>query len=236
MKKKTKNIIGSGFLASQFKRYNKLIKKLNVYIYVAGVSNSLCNNQKELDKDFNRIKKFNKFIDKKKLIYISTCSVFDPNRRTSKYIKNKIKIENFIKKKFYNYTIVRYPEIIGTCKNKNTLMNFFVNNISSSTKFSAYVNAKRNLLDVNDALSLTFYFLKKKKFKEINIANTRYYNVLKIIKDIENILEIPAVYLVKKNKFTNWKIKNYVNDNILKNLKIKFNKKYLSNAINKYFT
>ena len=100
---------------------------------------------------------------KKKLIYISTCSIFDPNRRASRYIKNKLKIENFIKKRFYNYTIVRYPELIGTCKNKNTLMNFFFNNILSSTKFSAYVNAKRNLLDVKDALSLTFYFLKKKK-------------------------------------------------------------------------
>jgi nucleoside-diphosphate-sugar epimerase len=236
MKKKTKNIIGSGFLASQFKKYDKIIKKLNVCIYVAGVSNSLCNNQRELDRNFNRIRKFSKSINEKKLIYISTCSIFDPNRRASRYIKNKLKIENFIKKRFYNYTIVRYPELIGTCKNKNTLMNFFFNNILSSTKFSAYVNAKRNLLDVKDALSLTFYFLKKKKFKEINIANIEYYNVLFIIRNIENILKIPAVYLVKKNIYSNWKIKNHVNNNILRILKIKFNKKYLSKAINKYFT
>ena len=49
MKKKIKNIIGSGFLAFQFKKYEVLIKKLNICIYVAGVSNSLCKNQKELD-------------------------------------------------------------------------------------------------------------------------------------------------------------------------------------------
>ena len=235
MKKKIKNIIGSGFLAFQFKKYEVLIKKLNICIYVAGVSNSLCKNQKELDRDYNRIKKFHKFIGQKKLIYISTCSIFDPNRKTSKYIKNKLRIENFIRKRFHDYTIVRYPELIGVCKNKNTLMNFFFNHISSSNKFSAYVDAKRNLLDVEDALCLTFYFLKKKKFKEINIANQKYYKVLKIIKDIEKLIDIPAIYYIKKNKFINWKIKNHVNNKILKILKIKFDKNYLSASINKHF-
>jgi nucleoside-diphosphate-sugar epimerase len=235
MKKKIKNIIGSGFLAFQFKKYDKLIKKLNICIYVAGVSNSLCKNQKELDRDYNRIKKFHKFIGQEKLIYISTCSIFDPNRKKSKYIKNKLRIETFIRKRFHDHTIVRYPELIGVCKNKNTLMNFFFNHISSSNKFSAYIDAKRNLLDVEDALRLTFYFLKQKKFKEINIANKKYYNVLKIIKDIEKVVDIPAIYFVKKNKFINWKIKNHVNNKILKILKIKFDKNYLSASINKHF-
>ena len=235
MKKKIKNIIGSGFLASQFHKYDKLIQKISICVYAAGVSNSLCTNQKELDKDFNRIRKFRESIGERKLIYISTCSIFDPSRRTSKYIKNKLKIENYIKNQFYDYTIVRYPELIGVCKNKNTLINFFFNNISSSIKFTAYINAKRNLLDVEDALSLTFYFLKQNKYKEINIANNKYYNVLNIIKNIENTVEIPAIYFVKKNKFVDWKIKSYLSNDVLRSLKIKFDKKYLSRTIQKYF-
>ena len=43
-----KNIIGSGFLANYFKKYTKLINKLNICIYAAGVSNSLC--EKELSR------------------------------------------------------------------------------------------------------------------------------------------------------------------------------------------
>ena len=86
MNSKIKNIIGSGFLASKFKFYAKKINKLNICIYAAGVSNSLCRNRKYLDRDFSRIESFIKLIHNQKFVYISTCSIFDPNRNKSEYI------------------------------------------------------------------------------------------------------------------------------------------------------
>ena len=235
MKKKIKNIIGSGFLAYQFKKYDKLINKLKIYVYAAGVSNSLCKNKKDLDRDFNRIKNFISLFDNKKLVYISTCSIFDPNRNKSNYIKNKIKIEKYIRREASNYTIIRLPELIGANKNKNTLTNFLYNNISNSKKFIAYINAKRNLLDVSDAIKLSFYFLKNSNKKIINITNLKNYNVVDIISVFENILKIRSIYKSKKVKFNSFKLKKFVSRNVLKKNKIIINKQYLFRIIKKYY-
>jgi nucleoside-diphosphate-sugar epimerase len=235
MKKKIKKIIGSGFLASQFKKHIKLINKLNIYVYVAGVSNSLCKNKKDFDRDFNRLKNFVGHINNKKLVYISTCSIFDPNRNKSKYIKNKIKIEKFIQDKVISYTIIRLPELVGFNKNKNTLTNFFYNNISNSKNFIAYVNAKRNILDIDDAIKLSFYFLKNSNKKILNIANIQNYSVIDIISEIQNISKISAIYSSKSLKPSVLKITNSINKKILKINKIKIDDKYLYKVIKKYY-
>ena len=41
-------IIGSGFLAKNFGKYEELFKKMNICVYAAGVSNSLCKDRKLL--------------------------------------------------------------------------------------------------------------------------------------------------------------------------------------------
>ena len=48
LKKKDEFIIGSGFIATKFKKYLKFIKKNKVIIYAAGISNSLEINKKNL--------------------------------------------------------------------------------------------------------------------------------------------------------------------------------------------
>ena len=40
IKKKDVSIIGSGFIAKKFKKYKKFLKRNNLVVYAAGVSNS----------------------------------------------------------------------------------------------------------------------------------------------------------------------------------------------------
>ena len=114
-------IEGSGFIAKKFKKYSSFFKKNNCILYAAGVSNSLQNKKKEFEREIQRINKFIK-INKKKIIYVSTYSIFDKSRN-HKYVKNKIKIEKIIKKKVEKYIIFRLPEVVGSNKNPNTLVN-----------------------------------------------------------------------------------------------------------------
>ena len=107
MKTSKLNIVGNGFLAKKFKKNNLFFKKKNYFIYLAGVSNSNEKKLNNLQKDFNRIKFFIKNIKNSKIIYVSSCSIFDPNRRNSLYLKNKIKIEKLIKDKCDNFLIIR---------------------------------------------------------------------------------------------------------------------------------
>ena len=84
-----KTIIGSGFIASKFKKKLQYYKKYNITIYAAGISNSLEKNKKNLSREINKIKKFIK-LNTKQLIYISTYSILDKSRKDKPYVKNKI--------------------------------------------------------------------------------------------------------------------------------------------------
>ena len=150
-KKRVRFIVGSGFIAARFKKYLKFLKKKNVIIYAAGISNSLDEYKKNLEREVFKIKNFI-LNNRKKLIYISTYSVNDDSRRKKLYVKNKIKIEKIIKQESEKYMIIRLPEIIGKNKNPNTLTNFFYNNIVRNESFTVFKNSRRNLLDVDDAI------------------------------------------------------------------------------------
>ena len=58
LNKKDHFIIGSGFIASSFKKYTNFIKKNNIIIYAAGISNSLEVQKKKLNLETSRFKKF----------------------------------------------------------------------------------------------------------------------------------------------------------------------------------
>jgi nucleoside-diphosphate-sugar epimerase len=235
-KKNIKVIEGSGFLAKKFRKYSPFLKRHNVIIYAAGVSNSLEKNSKKFEKELLRFKNFCN-INNKKLVYISTYSIFDKSRNKNKYIKNKLKIENIIKKKISEYIIVRFPEVVGFSKNPNTLTNYFFKNIKNKKKFIVFKNVKRNVIDVDDAIKICLYFIKtyKEKNKVINILNKKFYQPIKILKLFEIILKTNSNYSVVKKKRENWKIVNSLNSKIEKKLKIKFNDQYLIKTLKKYY-
>ena len=222
-------IVGSGFIASKFKRYHGFLKKNNTVVYASGISNSLEINKKKLRKE---IVKLDKFLDQnqKKLIYISTYSVADSSRVKKKYVKNKIKIEKMIVKKSKNYLIIRMPEIIGRSKNPYTLTNFFFKKITKNKKFLLFKNSKRNLLEVNDATKNTIKIIKlyKNKNRIVNLLNKEFYTPLKIIKTFENILNKKANFKISNLKKGNWNLKN--------NFFVLPSKNYLQKTLKIYYT
>ena len=228
LKKKVPPIIGSGFLASNFKKYLKYVKKYNITIYASGISNSLETNTINLKREIFKIISFLKN-NKKKIIYISTYSICDTSRRKKLYVRNKIKIENLIKKQCKQYLIIRLPEIIGKNKNSNTLTNFFFDKIKNKMNFVLYKNAKRNLLDVDDALRACIKIIKinKNKNNTINLLNKRFYSPGTIVSSLEKILKLKAIYNIRLIKNSGLTLKN--------NYYFKPNKNYLSKILKKYY-
>ena len=207
LNKKDHFIIGSGFIASGFKKHLNFIKKNNIIIYAAGISNSLEVRRKKLNIEISRLKKFIQD-NKKKLVYISTYSVNDNSRKNKLYVKNKIKIEKIIKSNINDYIIIRLPEIIGKSKNPNTLTNFFYNNLIKNKPFKVFKNSRRNLLDIDDAIKNCLKIIKinKKKNKIINLLNRRFYTPLQIVSSFEKIL--------KKKVFMNLMTQSLGNGNL----------------------
>ena len=60
-------IIGSGFIAKNFENYSDDLERLNICLYVAGISNSQTQDKNLLDKEKNKfIEFFKRFNQKKK--------------------------------------------------------------------------------------------------------------------------------------------------------------------------
>lgn len=229
----TNPIVGNGFIAKNFlKIQNKLIKS-KVILYAAGISDSKIINKKEFVKEFSRIRSCINRLDKKKLfIYISSFTVFDPTRNKSPYIKNKIKIEKYLKKKNIKYLIVRLPEVIGKSKNKKTLINFLFNKVKKGKKFKLWKNSLRNIVDINDCVKIVEKIIMSKyiKKKSINLISKHFYSVEEIVKIIEIKLKKKANYdfvFFKKIRFKKYKA-YYIKNNFKKNL-------YLKNIIKRYY-
>lgn len=227
LQKKNQLVIGSGFLASKFKKYLKKINSYNLVVYAAGISNSLEKNKKELDKEISKVKKFLKR-NKKKILYISTYSINDNSRKNKPYVRNKIKIEKLIKSKSDKYLIIRLPEIIGKNKNSSTLTNFFFKRIINNESFFLYKNTKRNLLDVDDAIKNSIKLFEVINSNQvINLLNKNFYTPIQIVKSFEKILNKKAIFKYKHIK------KNYIN--LQNTFYIKTNNNYLNKIIKRHY-
>lgn len=233
-------IIGSGFIAQNFKKKIFLLKKYNVAIYASGVSNSQSKNANHFLREKKKLIYYKKKIEKKILVYISTCSVYDPSRKNTSYVKHKLEMENLIKKNFNKFIIFRFPEVVGYNSNKKNLINFFYVNIINNKKFKLWINSKRNIIDIDDAIKLCFSYIKfYKDYKNINfifnIANKLFFSVIDVINIFEKLTFKKALYSKVKFGNLNWMIKPSTNKKIVKLSKIKFDEYYLEKVIKKYY-
>lgn len=233
-------IIGSGFIATNFKKKNLLIKKYGIVIYASGVSNSKSINKNNFLRERNKIISYQNKIKSKIFIYISTCSIFDPSRKNTAYVKHKLNMENVVKQNFNKFIIVRFPEVVGFNSNKNNLINFFYQKINNNNKFKLWSDSMRNILDIDDAVKLCLNFIKKiKNYKkinlEVNIANTKFVSVKSIVFIIEKLTLKKALYDKIKFGNLNWKIRPLISDKIIKMSSVNFNKCYLEKVLKKYY-
>lgn len=233
-------IIGSGFIAKNFKKKSLFIKNLRIAIYASGVSNSQSTNKNNFLRERKKILTYKKKIGTKLFIYISTCSIFDPSRKNTAYVKHKLNMENLIKNNFKKFIIVRFPEVVGFGSNKKNLINFFYQKIVNNSKFILWTNSKRNIIDIDDAVKLCLNFIKNikknKKIKlEVNIANTMYVSVASIVNIIEKLTCRKAIFDKINFGTLNWNISPLISKKIIKMSAIKFNKYYLKKVLKKYY-
>ena len=231
------NIIGDGFIGKSLYKIKKDLIRTNYIIYAAGISHSKTKSKRNLNKELSLFKIFSKNNFSKKVIYISTADATNNISNKSLYVKNKIKIEKLIKKKFKNYIILRLPQIIGKSKNKNTLINYFYFNIKNSKPLVLIKNFKRNVLDIDDILKLIkiIVYSKKTKNKVIILSNRYSVQPIDIVKIFEKKLNKIVNFKFKKIKKQIWPLYYQKNAHYFRKAKITFDRNYLLKTINKYY-
>lgn len=185
-------VIGNGMLAQKFAKYKS---DLDIIIFASGVSNSLEKNSLEYLREAELLENIVTQNKDAVLVYFSSCSMYDPSAKETKYVLHKIALENFIQKNVKKYLIFRISQIVGNTTN-NTLINYLIKSIKAKNRIAIWKNSMRNLIDIDDVYSIVSYILDNKTEvnKVIHIANSQNMWILDIVKQIENILKISAIY------------------------------------------
>lgn len=223
-------IIGNGMLANAF-RSN--YENSDVKIFASGVSNSNEFRDSEFIKEKNL---FLKFINStSKVVYFSTCSIYDSELQNSPYVVHKLSMENLVSE-CTNYLIIRLPQVIGNTENPNTLINFFYYRIIANQEFEIWNKARRVLIDVEDVFSICDYIIRSSNFsnKIINVAHPYAITIIDLVKILETISKNNANYKIIEKK-SSFFIDTKVACSIAKKLNIVFDREYTQKVLKKYY-
>lgn len=182
-------IIGNGLIAQSFKPHFE--KYEEIILFASGVSNSKLIVEAEYLKE--KILLQNALQKDKLLVYFSTCSIFDPALKDSRYILHKLEMESLIEKT-EKYLIIRLPNVVGSIGNPNTMFNYFFNQIINGETIQVANHATRYIIDVDDVAFWTMELIKDGfQNSAINVAfpNKIYVNL--IIEMMEKFLNKKAI-------------------------------------------
>lgn len=226
-------VIGNGMLANSFKDYEL---DNSVVIFCSGVSNSLCVEKSNYDREFSLLKTVLAENKEKLFVYFSTCSIDDLSLRGNMYIKHKIEIEDYIKLNSNNFVIARLSNVVGFSKNIHTVLNFFFISISKSIPFDLWKESYRNLIDVAHVKEIVSYVIDNNLFtnKTINIANKISVSSLSIVEKIEEFLQTKAEYQII-DKGVKYNIDISEIEPIVLKLNVNFTENYIESLLKKYY-
>jgi len=186
-------ITGSGLLARGFA--TRFASDTENHIYAAGVSNSACKDGEEFERERARLAQaLREGRDAKTFVYFGTCSVNDPSAQGSPYVRHKLAMEGLVAA-HERYLIVRLPQVVGITPNPHTLLNYLFARISRSEAFTAWKNATRNVIDVEDVVSSVSHLIAHTTVRREmrNVANPRNVSVAEIVRALEDVVGKTAI-------------------------------------------
>lgn len=228
-------VIGNGLIANQFKSYNN---DENVLIFASGVSNSSEVNDTEFLRELNLVKEAISKNKRAKFIYFSSLSVNDTSVSYRPYVHHKLIIEKYLFNYCKNFLIFRVSNVVGSIKNKNTILNFFIDAVKNNAPIEIWKNAERNLIDIEDLFIISDKIIKTQEFSNqiINIATSKNLSVLTIIKEIEKFLNLKAtINIINKGSKLSIDLTNIKEHLKLIEEKKGSGKRYLRNSLKKYY-
>lgn len=226
-------IVGNGMIAKRFSRFAEDAGRL---VFASGVSNSSNTDEAAFKKESDLLLDSMSHQPDATVIYFSTCSIYDPSLQQSAYVLHKLKMEELIRSVSKSFIIFRVSNPVGFTGNVHTVLNYFVEHINSSTHFTLWEYASRNLIDLDDMYHICELLMQDEKWlnKTINVANPVNYPVTAIVEAIEEHLGIKANYTLAE-KGNSPLIDTSDIQPLYAALHIEFTRDYLPQLLKKYY-
>lgn len=218
------------------KRFSRFADDADRLVFASGVSNSSNTDEAAFKKEADLLLGEMGKHPHARVIYFSTCSVYDPSMQQSAYVLHKLKMEELIKNISSSYIIFRVSNPVGFTGNVHTVLNYFFEHINSSTHFNLWEYASRNLVDLDDMYRICEAVIHDEKWanKIVNVANPVNYPVTSIVEAIEQHTGIKAIYTLLE-KGNSPLIDTSEIQPLYSGLHIEFSKDYLPGLLKKYY-
>ena len=186
-------VVGSGMMAQAFPDYAESTRTV---IFASGVSNSLETDPRAFAREQALLADVRNANPQALLVYFSTCSIEDADRKNTPYVRHKLAMESFLEMSPGNWLIFRLPLVIGRGHRGATLAQFLYRKISEGKPFEIWANATRYPIDVDDVSAIAQEFIERREFfnRRINIA-LRSYPVMEFVRIMEKIVSKEARYV-----------------------------------------
>ena len=187
-------VFGAGLLARAFGP--QFANSATSCVYAAGVSNSNCSDQREFDREQDRLMvAMGQHRSAELFLYFGTCSANGLLASTSPYVQHKIKMEKIVEE-HPRYLILRLPQTAGKTENPHTLLNYIFARIIRSERFQVWKNARRNIIDVDDVVRIAIGLALKEGVRRecINVANFSDNAIVEIVELMANVVGKNAIY------------------------------------------
>jgi len=185
-------IIGNGFMANGFRNMDRD----DIIVFASGVSNSKLTDKEQFQREEHILTKaLSDNGSKRTIIYFSTYSINDPSVASETYISHKKAMETYIQSSASRYLILRTSNIIGRSYNPFTITNYLYNKIAAGEQFELWINAYRNLLDIEHLYRMVEQLLKEGIVNEmVYLVCPVEYHILTITKALCSITKKEAYY------------------------------------------
>ena len=227
-------IVGSGLLARAFgPAYSG---RPDVCVYAAGVSNSNCDDLHEFRREQQRVEDaLNQNQHADCFVYFGTCSAYDPEISSSPYVRHKVAMEGMVHA-HPRHMVLRLPQIAGKTPNPHTLLNFLYARISRSEAFHIWGGARRNIIDVDDVVSIARQLIDNVDARNatVNIANPVNYSMSDIVDAMAGVVGKRAIFDVV-NRGSAYSIETDAMQPALVRSGVEFDGNYLRRVIAKYY-
>ena len=224
-------IIGNGLLASAFRPYFQDAPE--IVVFASGVSNSRETHELAFLRERDLLMEA---LDTERFfLYLSTCSVDDPELLETPYVIHKQQMESLVRTS-RDYAIFRLPQVVGTTHNPNTLTNYLYNQIVSGTHFQIWRHAKRNLIDVDDVAPIVAHLLKTCPVNRTttNVACPFSVSILQLVATLELVTGKRASYEIVETGGL-YIIDSSIAVEAASQIGIVFDESYIEHLIRKYY-
>ena len=200
---------------NNFKEFKKFVtkNKFSHFIFFAGLNRKKCLLDKTncLKTNFlsvkNTVDHFNTLNNKPSFIFISTSHIYGKSKNNLKeitkpkpislYAKLKLRSENYIKKNYSKYCILRLFNVYG----ENQPKGFFIPDMISKVKKKQKIiidKSVRDFVHVDEISNIINFVIKKNIFSVVNAGSGRGCTLKNIIDKISKKINIKPIVIVNK--------------------------------------